>query len=116
MKHSKAHTKKFLKPYPRLLELSCQVLCEITFPILSFSEKSEGEKKQEFPQAPRVACHIKSMCALLHKLSDDMHLYLDSIKKNNELCKVISDTGQNGFAKRHYSWGPAQPGSGTIIF
>lgn len=28
-----------------------------------------------------------------------MHLDLDSVKKNNELCKVISDTGQNSFAK-----------------
>lgn len=36
---------------------------------------------------------------LLHKLSDGMHLYLDSIKKNNELCQVISDTGQE-FCKK----------------
>lgn len=54
------------------------------------------------------------MCALLHTLSDDMHLYLDS-KKNNELCKVIFDAEQNRFAKRHLSWGSAQPGSVALI-
>lgn len=59
----------------------------------------------KFPKAPYIARHIRSMCALLHKLSDDMHLYLDSIKKKNELCEVISDTGQSSFAKRDRSWG-----------
>lgn len=54
----------------------------------------------KFPQGPCITRHIKSMCALLHKLSDDMHLYLDSIKKNNEVCKVILDTGKNSFAKK----------------
>lgn len=51
------------------------------------------------PRPLGIACHIKSMCALLHKLSDDTHHYLDSIKQCNKLCKVISDTGQNSFAK-----------------
>lgn len=62
----------------------------------------------KFPQVLFIACHIKSMCALLHKLSDDMHLYLDSIKKCNKLSKVISDTEQNSFVKKHHSWRLAQ--------
>ena len=62
----------------------------------------------KFPQVLFIACHIKNMCALLHKLSDDMHLYLDSIKKCNKLSKVISDTEQNSFVKKHHSWRLAQ--------
>lgn len=62
-----------------------------------------GEKSKDWvfklPKAPCIAHHIKSMCALFHKLSDDMYLDLDSIKKNNELCKVISDTGKIALQK-----------------